>query len=251
MKWNESDRNVREYLRKVREDQRLFDVTLATDDGQHIQAHRIILAAGSQFFSDIFLKSNHANMMIYLKGIHSVQVEHLLDFLYNGEVSVGQEEIKMFLEIGKELQVKGFENYVPGVGESSEEGPARYANLDEEIHENGDNIIEEDIISETLLENNFCSDGAFGEKDVGKFQLNANSDLDLQITQMIEKSEGVWCCKVCGKTTINSGHIREHAETHIEGMSHVCCICDKTFPNRPALRYHKRSKIHKKLSNKV
>ena len=69
MKWNEFDTNIREYLRILREDQRLFDVTLVTDDGQHIQAHKIILSAGSNFFSDIFLKSNQTNMVIYLKGI--------------------------------------------------------------------------------------------------------------------------------------------------------------------------------------
>ena len=47
MKWNEFDTNIREYLRILREDQRLFDVTLVTDDGQHIQAHKVILSAGS------------------------------------------------------------------------------------------------------------------------------------------------------------------------------------------------------------
>ena len=65
MKWNEFDNNIRDYLRILRDDQRLFDVTLVTDDGQHIQAHKIILSAGSNFFSNIFLKSNHANMLIY------------------------------------------------------------------------------------------------------------------------------------------------------------------------------------------
>ena len=114
MKWNEFDTNIRDYLRILREDQRLFDVTLVTDDGQHIQAHKIILSAGSHFFSDIFLKSNQTNMLIYLKGINSVQLENFLDFIYNGEASVGQEDLKQFLESGKELQVKGFEAYVAG-----------------------------------------------------------------------------------------------------------------------------------------
>ena len=72
----------------------MFDVTLVTDDGQHIEAHKTILSAGSLFFSDIFLKSNQTNMLIYLKGINSVQLEHLLDFIYNGEASVGQEDLK-------------------------------------------------------------------------------------------------------------------------------------------------------------
>ena len=88
MKWNEFDTNIREYLRILREDQRLFDVTLVTDDGQHIQAHKIILSAGSHFFNDIFLKGNQTNMMIYLKGINSVQLEYLLDFIYIGEAYV-------------------------------------------------------------------------------------------------------------------------------------------------------------------
>ena len=62
MKWNEFDTNIREYFRIIRGDQRLFDVTLVTDDGQHIQAHKIILSAGSNFFNDIILKSNHSNI---------------------------------------------------------------------------------------------------------------------------------------------------------------------------------------------
>ena len=94
MKWNEFDTNIREFLRIVREDQRLSDVTLVTDDGQHIQAHKLILSAGSHFFSDIFLKSNQTNMLIYLKGINSVQLENILDFIYNGEASVGEEEVQ-------------------------------------------------------------------------------------------------------------------------------------------------------------
>merc|ERR1712115_29450 len=102
LQWNEFDTNIRGYLRILREDQRLFDVTLVTDDGQHIQAHKIILSAGSRFFSDIFLKSNQTNMLIYLKGINSVQLEHLLDFIYNGEASIGQDKLKEFLETGKD-----------------------------------------------------------------------------------------------------------------------------------------------------
>ena len=60
---------------------------------------------------------------------------------------------------------------------------------------------------------------------------------DIQIEEMIVKNEGVWKCKVCGKTATKT-NIRNHAETHIEGMSHACNICSKTYPNRQALRVH-------------
>ena len=68
LRWNEFETNIRESFRNLREKKILFDVTLATDDGQHIKAHKMILAAGSDFFSDIFLKTDHNNMLIYLKG---------------------------------------------------------------------------------------------------------------------------------------------------------------------------------------
>ena len=142
LNWSGYDANIRDYFRKLREDQRCSDVTLVTDDGQHIQAHKIILSAGSHFFSDIFLKSNQTNMLIYLKGINSVQLKDLLDvdFIYNGKASVGQEGLKEFIETGKELQVKGFEAYVAGVGESVEEDLERYSDEKCGTHDNRDNI---------------------------------------------------------------------------------------------------------------
>ena len=71
-------------------------------------------------------------------------------------------------------------------------------------------------------------------------QLRANKQLSLQIDQIVEKNGGVWQCKICGRTTHRRDHITQHAETHIEGMSHDCYICSKTFSNRHCLRMHKR-----------
>ena len=101
LNWNGYDTNIRESFRKLREDQRLSDVTLVTDDGQHMQAHKIITPAGSNFFSYIFLKSYHSNMMIYMKGISGEKLQPVIDFIYNREVFVTQEELEVFIETGK------------------------------------------------------------------------------------------------------------------------------------------------------
>ena len=69
LNWSAFDANIRECFRQLRENQRLFDVTLVTDDGQHMQAHKVVLSAGSNFFRNIFMKGNHSNMLVYLKGI--------------------------------------------------------------------------------------------------------------------------------------------------------------------------------------
>ena len=98
--WNNSQADIVKFFIKMRENQKFFDVTLVTDDGQHIQAHKIILSAGSNFFSDIFMKSNHSNMLVYLKGISSDKLEPVIDFIYNGEAFITQEQIKEFIETG-------------------------------------------------------------------------------------------------------------------------------------------------------
>merc|ERR1719186_818 len=68
--------------------------------------------------------------------------------------------------------------------------------------------------------------------------LNSNLEIDLQIEQMIEKNEGLWHCKVCGKTNNYESNMKQHAETHIEGVSHTCHICNKTFSTRKSLKVH-------------
>ena len=241
LKWNEFDTSIREYLRIIREDQRLFDVTLVTDDGHHMQAHKIILSAGSQFFSDIFLKCNKIDMLIYLKGINSVQLEYFLDFIYNGEASVGQEELPEFLETGEELQVKGFEGYVAGAVETVHEDSEEDINGKEDDNEKRENITDDIKFCETLKpssKHHYSSASGLIEINEGKIQINANIDLDIQILEMIEKSDGAWKCKVCGKTNTHKRVMRGHAETHIEGMAHACHICNKSFPYRPNLRKH-------------
>ena len=80
LKWNDFESNIRE--EKLREGQRLFDVTLATEDGQEIKAHKLILSSGSVFFNDIFLRNNHPRMYIFLNGASTSQLEQVIDFLY-------------------------------------------------------------------------------------------------------------------------------------------------------------------------
>ena len=56
--------------------------------------------------------------------------------------------------------------------------------------------------------------------------------------QMIEKIEGLWNCKMCGKTSPTNYKIRRHTETRIEGVSHACHICSKICSTRNTLQVH-------------
>merc|ERR1719369_253034 len=110
LRWNDFESNIREYFRELREEHSNFDITLATDDHYQVEAHKVILAAGSKFFSDVFKKMNHKNIFIYLKGVNRKYLENVVNFLYNGEVYVTQDELPKFIELAHELEVKGLQN---------------------------------------------------------------------------------------------------------------------------------------------
>jgi ribosomal protein L37AE/L43A len=66
--------------------------------------------------------------------------------------------------------------------------------------------------------------------------------LEMQVNEMIYRAEdGIWTCKVCSKTITGrqaKGNMKQHVETHIEGIQHTCTTCGKTYKNRHSLHTH-------------
>ena len=85
LQWNDFKENISSAFGRLRDDKELTDVTLACEDGEHFEAHKVILAASSPFFEQILQKSKHPHPLIYLRGYQSKIFAYLLDFLYSGE----------------------------------------------------------------------------------------------------------------------------------------------------------------------
>jgi len=116
LRWNDFAENVSGAFKELRSESDFFDVTLAcTDSGSRtLQAHKVILSACSNFFKSTFRQQTHANKhpspYIYLRGVTYNDLTSILDFIYNGEVNVAQEELNSFLAVAEELQIKGLTN---------------------------------------------------------------------------------------------------------------------------------------------
>ena len=65
--------------------------------------------ASSPLFKKILIGNKHSQPLIYLRGWKSVDISAIIDFLYNGEANVYQENLDSFLSIAEELQLKGLE----------------------------------------------------------------------------------------------------------------------------------------------
>ena len=57
LQWNDFKENVNSAIGKLREDNDFTDVTLVCEDGQQMEAHKVIMAFSSPFFEKILQKS--------------------------------------------------------------------------------------------------------------------------------------------------------------------------------------------------
>merc|ERR1719342_2052050 len=119
LKWNDFHQNASSVFNKLRKDKDFLDVTLVSDDGEHISAHKVVLSASSDFFKDTLKKANHTNPMIFLSGFHSKILTAVLDYVYNGEVNLYQEEIDAFLESAQKLKIDGLTKTMEGQQETT------------------------------------------------------------------------------------------------------------------------------------
>jgi len=117
LRWNDFESNISSAFREIRDDKDFFDVTLACEDEQ-IQAHKVILAACSQFFRNILRRNTHQHPLLYLKGVRFPDLQAVLNFMYHGEVNVAQEELNSFLAVAEDLRVKGLTQNQPAPSQS-------------------------------------------------------------------------------------------------------------------------------------
>ena len=121
--------NAGQAFKLFRKEQDLLDVTLVCDDGE-IDAHKLVLYTGSEFFKSALKKSKHQHPLLYMKGIKIKYLEEILDFLYKGEVNIALDEFNEFIETASDLQIKGI----------TEDKISSFAQLEE--HFNGRQIME-------------------------------------------------------------------------------------------------------------
>ena len=102
------------------------DVTLVSDDEVKMQAHRVILSAFSGLFRSILCDNPHPHALLYLSGVHSSQLEKVLDYIYHGEVQICQDSVRNFLVAANKLRV-----IKPVVADSSSKNNSSEAHSEE------------------------------------------------------------------------------------------------------------------------
>merc|ERR1712129_80070 len=256
VKWSDFQENAISSFGILREDRELNDVTLACEDGQQIEAHKVILASSSPFFLNLLRRNKHPHTLVYMRGLKSEDLVAMLDFLYYGEANVSQENLDSFLAVAEELQLKG----LMGFGAENKVKEKAYLltkNIPPKPVRQRNQINQKTSIpdSSTKVETNPPTEGAVAVTDVA---VAADlQDLDAKIKSMmgvnadvtIEKRKAK-ICKVCGKVGARK-LIRNHIEAkHITGVSQSCNICGYVAKTRNSISSHK-SLIHRQSGNPI
>ena len=241
LRWNDFKENVNSAFGSLRNDREFTDVTLACEDGQQIEAHKVILASSSPFFQKILQNSKHPHPLIYLRGFQSKDFASILDFLYFGEANVYQEDLDSFLAIAEEIQLKGL------TGQT---------NATDLFGEERNNEVKKSTSHQMDLKPNANSPNTSTAVTL-PIEISADLQaLDDKVKSMMEKGQMMVpagkrakgtpkektsrICKVCGKEG-DFTLIKDHIEiNHLEGIRIPCGLCEKTFSSRNTLSQHKR-----------
>ena len=82
LQWNDFKENAISAFGRLKAEADFADVILACEDGQQIEAHKVILASSSPFFEIILKKNRHPHPLIYMRGVNSDDLLAIIDFLY-------------------------------------------------------------------------------------------------------------------------------------------------------------------------
>ena len=252
LKWNDFQQNIVGNYQELRNHPDFSDVTLVCEEDQQIEAHKIILTASSPIFRSLLKKNKHSHPMIYMKGLKTKDLVAILDFIYNGEANIHQEDLDEFLALAEELQLKGLAGAEKGE-EVLKKNIPEPKNLQTLIlkTENHPLGLFKPV---SLLENTTSLENALVPVTKERSVVSVNSEiesLEEKIDSMIEEvNDGInnRRCNVCGKTTkcgTPKRAMTRHVETHIEGVSHTCNQCGKVARSSNALTTH-ISSYHRK-----
>ena len=104
--WHTFSEHLPLIFKELFEEEKYSDVTLVSDDQIQFKAHKIVLSACSPVFQKIIDNNPSQHPLIYLRGIHSYEIESILEFMYLGEGKFYYERMEEFIKVAKDLEVK-------------------------------------------------------------------------------------------------------------------------------------------------
>ncbi|XP_064092700.1 zinc finger and BTB domain-containing protein 14-like isoform X12 [Macrobrachium nipponense] len=106
LSWNNHKATFCHVLSTLREKEKYTDVTVACE-GRFYPVHKLVLSTCSEYFEKIFDNTPCKHPVIVLKDIAWDELEALLSYMYDGVVSVAQNDLARLIKAAEVLRIKG------------------------------------------------------------------------------------------------------------------------------------------------
>ena len=247
----ESQSSLAPALQQLRQSGELLDVTLVSEDGTAVEAHRLVLSASSPVFRAMLGRHSQTQAIVFLPGASSSHLNSILDFLYTGETSVNHDEIDNFLGLANRFSIKELcneqVNNLKTVSSKVQKVKLTHTEWNEpnvNINKNEDTQEKENHTDPLNIENSIANknediEGKNSNEPLQKNISEKSENLSDLLDRMFRKIRiGHFECNSCGKKSGSAPNAREHAETHLE-LSFPCKLCRHTYSTSASFRLHK------------
>jgi len=144
-----------EISKHLKENSTFLDVYIFCGEN-FVRAHKIVLAAASPFLKHILMSVQQlGETIIFMPEVSFEIISIIIQFIYNGNVKISSNQLTDFLQLVKELDIKGLqigeivlEKLEPQLAHVLEmtENCGEHVQQEEQIHEAGINLINDEII---------------------------------------------------------------------------------------------------------
>ena len=127
-------------IRKMKHIEEFCDVTLVSDDGEKILAHKVVLASASTLFREMFkdYKDNKDYNEVRMKGVQSNYMKAMVELVYNGETEIKLSECEEFVNILKQYRVSSNESLSEKEDKASK---TKHGEQNDDKHDTMENVI--------------------------------------------------------------------------------------------------------------
>ena len=219
--WNHFESCTSNTFKDLMSDTNFTDVTLACEDGEQIDTHRVILASCSSFFKRLLMKNPNKNQVVYMKGIHYTDLQAIINFIYLGQAEIRQEYFQRFIDVAKDLENKGITEEVKS---------------DEKQTSNG-HLVHNDLSTSISSKND---DGKYLEDILHPLIKMENVEID-DLMKHDNSEEERFPCNQCKQVFSTTGSVRRHMTSVHNGVGYACDQCDFSASQSGNLLRHKKN----------
>ena len=222
--WHTYTDHLREMLHDMMSSNEMTDVTLVSEDKKKFKAHKVVLSASSSVFKSIISDNILSSPIIYLRGIQSLEIESILQFIYLGEAKFDQERMHEFINVARSLEIKEISKDIEIIeNEQSENYEQQINNI--EIPDNEQHVNNEEQEDELL--------------EIRSESAKMGSNISCQPKQLEKNNGNKYPCDQCNFKAIDQSSLRLHIMSIHDGAKYPCDKCNYKATQKNRLQLHK------------